>query len=550
MMTSFSDPMMAPQFSFHPAYPPASSVELPPISASDGLDAKYRAEADRISLPMSTASNAFPGLYTNPTQSWYPWGASASANLFDSNRYLPPLDDKDYHAGVTRTQLHSAVSDSFEPDFYDPNDIASPYRSRRASFDFSDSSSASQSVPSSATSSNVHLPLPGTGEPFDTASDDMHRQQQPHSAPSSQPPQYHVSEPHRIGPEGGFSNAFGLMSIEDQNALAHLPRDSLPFFSNLGGIAPHSPNATPMPARQSSHAQQAAYYRDRGMSLPVLQTPGAELRDVWKACVRTPLGLPGPVGLDGPTPNANGANSQQQLQLPTSPSAQRRRVRVSSLPSVTPTTERTCPPLHGLGLGVGQADAPRPGPHGNFDDLQSYQAAVNARSACMHLNLVPRRRGTRPPATNGSPAPPSSAGNDLSGVAGTLGSAASRPSSSQSTSSLAHAFGPPQGLVKPPPLSGASISLPVPSVHGHGLASGSFGDLPRRHPSRESSVASDGTGSSEGEAFRPSFKRLASQTLGPASSKRALVERGAQGAGETVMLTVSDKNGVHTGTDL
>jgi hypothetical protein len=40
-------------------------------------------------------------------------------------------------------------------------------------------------------------------------------------------------------------------------------------------------------------------------------------------------------------------------------------------------------------------------------------------------------------------------------------------------------------------------------------------------------VASDGTGSSEGEVFRPSFKRLPSQTLGPANAKRAQLERDA-----------------------
>jgi hypothetical protein len=45
--------------------------------------------------------------------------------------------------------------------------------------------------------------------------------------------------------------------------------------------------------------------------------------------------------------------------------------------------------------------------------------------------------------------------------------------------------------------------------------------------SRESSVTSDGTASSEGEVFRPSFKRLPSQTLGPANAKRAQLERDA-----------------------
>ena len=551
---SISHPMLSSHFSFNSAYPPSSTSELPPISAAiacDDLDVKYRTDTDlarRISLPTSTGPNVFPGICTSqsqPTQSWYPWveGASGSASLFDSSRYLPPLDDKDYQTGVTRTQLPSAVSDAFEPDFYDPNGIGSAYRSRRPSFDFSDSSSASQSVPSSATSSNVHLPLPGAGEVFDHSSDDVHSQQS-HAIPSSQPSVYPVSGPQRT--EGGFSNAFGHLTIEDQNALAHLSPDGVPFFSNIGMGIPQSPNATPMPARSSSQSQSAAHYRDRGMSLSVLQTPGAELRDAWRAYVRTPLGAPGPIGLDGPTPNATSANSQNQLQMPTSPSGQRRRPRVSSLPSATPTTERAYPPLHGFG--AGQADGPRASLHGNLDDLRSYEEAVNARNASLNFNLVPRRRGTRPPTSNGSPAPPSSASNGVSGTlgAGEVGLIASRPSSASSASSLAHAFGPPQGLVKPPPLSGASISLPVPSVHG--LSGGSFADLPRSLPSRESSVGSDGTGSSDGEALRPSFKRLASQTLGPANSKRALVERGARGAGKTTSLAVPDQNGVHTGT--
>ena len=148
----------------------------------------------------------FPGLYdvsqSQPKQSWYPRreGASSPASLFDSM-----------------------------PDSYDPNDIGSTYRSRRASFDFSDSSNVSQSVPSSATSSNVHLPLPGTRRVFDTTSDNIHGQEQPRFAPSSQPSNYYVLPQH-----------VGSVGIED--------------------IVPYFPNATSRPAQLSSHSQQASLH--------------------------------------------------------------------------------------------------------------------------------------------------------------------------------------------------------------------------------------------------------------------------------------------------
>lgn len=561
-MATSSDSLLSTQFSFNPAYPPASTVDLSSIPVSvaslDVMTDKFRSHTDLLrrgggssSSPSTsvhpastTGANVFSGIYASQSQpGWYSWGdpASGSASLFDASRFLPPLDDKDFPTGVTRAQIPSAVSEVFDPDFYNPNGLGSGYRARRASLDFSDSSSApSQSVPSSATSSSVHLPLPGPGELFDNTSEDVECQRremlvdsQRRDVPCSQPSSYPTSEQPRPTSEGGFSSAFGLMSIEDQNALAQLQSDGVPFFSNVGvgGVVPHSPNATPMPARQASHPQQPGHqpFRDRGMSLSALHTPG-EMREFWKAYVRTPLS--GPAG-DDAAPNTNTSQSQQ-TQMPMSPSSQRRRLRVSSLPSVTPTVERGHPLMNGYGGGHGEGS--RGSLHGNSDDLRSYEAAVNARSAFMNLNLVPRRRGTRPGAS-ASPVPPSVSAENQSTTDMT---ALSRPSSSSSVSSLAHAFGPHQSFVKPPPLSNASISLPVPSVHGHGLDSGSFGNSPRELPSRESSVASDGTGSSEGEVFRPSFKRLASQTLGPANSKRALVERGAGGSGETIAVAVAD----------
>lgn len=569
MATSISDSLLSTQFLFNPAYPSASTVDLSsiPVSASapDVMSDKFRTHTDLLrrgggssSSPSTsihpaatTGNNVFSGTYTSQSQpSWYSWGdpASSSAGLFDASRFLPPLDDKDFPTGVTRPQVPSAVSDTFDPDFYNPNGLGSGFRARRASFDYSDSSSApSHSVPSSATSSSAHLPLPGPGELFDNSLDNVQGQrgdsQHRDAAPSSQPSSYPTSEQQRPTSEGGFSSAFGLMSIEDQNALAQLQPDGVSFFSNVGvgGVMPHSPNATPMPARQGSQSHQPSQqpFRDRGMSLSALQTPG-EMRDVWKAYVRTPLSGPGG---DDTAANTNTSQSQQ-AQMSMSPSSQRRRLRVSSLPSVTPTVERGHPLMNGYA--GGHVEGSRGSMHGNSDDLRSYEAAVNARSASLNLNLVPRRRGTRGGVSR-SPVQPSGSAS-AENLSATDMAALSRPSSSSSVSSLAHAFGPhQQSYVKPPPLSNPSISLPIPSVHGHGLGGGSFGNLPRELPSRESSVASDGTGSSEGEVFRPSFKRLASQTLGPANSKRALVERGAGGGSETIAVTVADGGGLGAG---
>ncbi|EGN99427.1 hypothetical protein SERLA73DRAFT_182398 [Serpula lacrymans var. lacrymans S7.3] len=200
-------------------------------------------------------------------------------------------------------------------------------------------------------------------------------------------------------------------------------------------------------------------------------------------------------------------------------------------------------------MGNGHAGGPGEGTsglrttlHGNAEDLRSYEAAVNARNSAMKLNLVPKRRGTRPSMSASPPVPPSSAGSYINGpgmnanvVPGFDFNNMSRPSSSSSTtSSLANAFGssamrhphphhphagPQMGAqVSAPPMH-ASSSLPPPAVlHTH------------MDGSRESSVVSEeGAASSDGDMMRPSFKRLPSQTLGPANSKRALLARGVEG---------------------
>ncbi|KAF8840937.1 hypothetical protein BDN67DRAFT_967868 [Paxillus ammoniavirescens] len=587
-----------------PAYPPnATSADMAQLSLSMASDAefvgKYRAHAEllRPAGPsmLSTAPGMLPNLYGQhhphgqpPPSNWYgAWGESGGYH---------PMDDTKSFDGLARVHsFASTEAPSFAPDLYGTGLIGSPYRPRRGSLDFSDSSSAtSQSVPSSAASSNVHLPLPGGNEMYDNHSDDMRRHgnnpqmshQRRDSVPTSQPPTYtssapghpHQSQQHSQHSqqhqtqgtgEGGFSSAFGLMSIDDPNVLAGLSSDGVPFFSNVAmDLAPHSPNATPMPTRVQQQLQQG---RDRGVSLSALPTPGGnkeadtrELKDFWKAYMRTPSSGPGPVTLDALS-TSNVPLSQSQM--PQSPSSQRRRVRVSSLPSVTPTMERVHPMVVNGHGGHGEASGMRTTLHGNPDDLRSYEAAVNARSAALKLNLVPRRKVTRPSSSasppvhfDGGPSSGSAVGGSQMDQQGGI----SRPSSSSSVSSLAHAFGVPThhhphppvpNIVKPPPMQGASISLPIPSV-----SSGSSSSLSNSHTvtfgpsssitfgpgSRESSVGSDGTGgsNSDGEMVRPSFKRLPSQTLGPTSSKRVLVSREVgKGVGGD-MVGVKVENGV------
>ncbi|KAF9230717.1 hypothetical protein BU15DRAFT_83278 [Melanogaster broomeanus] len=558
-------------FAFHavPApYPPTSAApdmaHLQLTMSSDAeMASKYRAQAEslrRAGIPtMPGTMPLYAGQQIHQSQPqpghWYGWGESGG---------FPSLDENKSFDGLGRVHSFNADVPSFAPELYDTAVVGSGYRPRRGSLDFSDSSSAtsSHSVPSSATSSSVHLPLPGN-EMYDSRSDDMHRQgHDPHmiqrrdSMSTSQPPSYQShqqsqqpqpQQTHGTG-EGGFSSAFGLMSIDDPNVLAGLSSDGVPFFSNVAmGIAPHSPNATPMPTRLQQQQQQQQS-RDRGMSTSALPTPGLtkdadarELKDAWRTYIRTPSSGPGSAALDLSTTAAP---------LAQSPTGQRRRVRVSSLPSVTPTGERGHPLVAnghgGNGHAHGDASGMRMTLHGNPEDLRSYEAAVNARNAALHLNLVPRRRGTQPSV---SPA----AGSSSSGSAGVEQNGISRPSSSGSVSSLAHAFGVPThhppnpNIVKPPPLQGASISLPISSGSvslSHSVSFGPNQTITFNPPSRESSVASDGTGgsggsNSDGEVFRLSFKRPPSQALGPASSKRACGE-GADGD----LVGVKLENGV------
>ncbi|KAF8987048.1 hypothetical protein BDQ17DRAFT_1435875 [Cyathus striatus] len=145
---------------------------------------------------------------------------------------------------------------------------------------------AGSSVPSSAASSSVHLPLGGEVErPSSSYSNPAQQQQQSHPAAQD------------------FHNAFGAMSLDDPGVLAGLTTDAAPFFSDPFAGSTGDPEATPMPPSGATSKEDKE--GERAM---------------WKEFLRTPL--------SGPN-TSNSIQQQQQAQ-------QQRgaRQRVASLPSV------------------------------------------------------------------------------------------------------------------------------------------------------------------------------------------------------------------------
>ncbi|KAG1894141.1 uncharacterized protein F5891DRAFT_1063493 [Suillus fuscotomentosus] len=493
METSSGDPLYTTPFSFNHVYASsANPVHLPMSLSSDSeIAGRNRAQADLMrhaGAPMLANPQGSPALlpelYTDhnqPSNNWLGWGESTNPGLTTIQTSQPQF---------------ASLDEAFSQNQY-------AYRPRRDSVDYSDGSSASQSMPSSATSSNVHLPL-SAGDMYQGVSEDFQQRM--------------LLDPQRRRDSMSSTSA---PESHDQQSDEHsrVGEDGVPFFSNAAmNMRPHSPNVTPMPPKALSQQQ----LRDRGMSLSALPTPGLGRDDfMWKAFIRTPMSGPQLAGSEVPGT------------MPQSPSS-RRRVRVSSLPSSkTPTVERALP-----GMANGNGEGTRMTLHGNPEDLRSYEAAVNARNASLNLNL-PKRRGTRgnPPASVSSGARGTNRRTDTTHSQLNIGFDlnASRPSSSSSASSLSQAFmshlPPMKGAA--PPMNGVSISLPVPRVSSMGSSSTQSGS---RDGSRESSVASDCTGSSEGEMFRPAFKRLPSQTLGPANAKRAQFEKNGVAEKESIIV--------------
>ncbi|KAL0945239.1 hypothetical protein HGRIS_000752 [Hohenbuehelia grisea] len=586
-MAAISDNPYASQFSF--PYPPptdplASSLAMPP---SDADYAKLRAHADylRRQQPntMPTAGPGVPPVSTslpasmfdprNPNTSWLGWSGDNQMN----GRYLPPLDDSkqqqadsDLHAALARSYGGNPGGSTYTYPPVAPDPYGSSYlgqrrtgHDRHPSADFaSDGSSAS--VPSSATSSNVHLPLDlpqqqqlayhvsleRLREQIDTnltGSDPQDAQVQAHANFLAVHPQQpdggaatraSATQQNGAHNEGGFSSAFGLMSLEDPNVMAGLSADGAPFFSSTGmDMYPGDPDATPMPAKSGSSATSSRTLPTPSAVTPSREAETKELRDFWKQYLRTPL--TGPNGLATPSASLLSGN-------PISPNSGYRRPRVASLPSVkTPTTE-LYNTLHNHAnaastnnAGAGPTSSMRTTLHGNPDDLRSYEAAVLARPAPLQLNLVPKRARGHSTATSpmmGLPTTSEGAtrgGSGPSSIAGStyeLHAGLSRPASSSSTSSLAHAFG-----KAPPPSNNQHVTFAyqvqsAPSQNSPDSAS---------PPSRASTASLE---DSDRDNFRPSFKRLPSQTLGPANAKRAMLDHDEDSDDERHVVTDIDRH--------
>ncbi|GBE90036.1 transcription factor Gf.BMR1 [Sparassis crispa] len=346
------------------------------------------------------------------------------------------------------------------------------------------------SIASSRNSSSVHLPLP----------EHAHQGQQ-------QQQQQQRYEEYRVradgAGEGGFSSAFGLMSLDDPNVLAGLAGDASPFFAALPGAHP-SQHANPNQNQNQGQSQsQSQSQNGGGMATPdflaALKSGGPrednkEMRDFWKMYMRTPPTGPGPgPGLGNANANANGnanGNGASVLALATPTGAVRRHSRVASLPSMKTPPE---PGYAGHGHG-----------HGG-EDLTSYEEAVLARRAPMTLNLVPKRKMTAPAA----------AGFGAGGRSVSAGAGA-------------------------PLVNGGSALANVfvgDGQQGYGVGSHVRGQAPLPPPPHQQSEAGEADGV---PAYRPSFKRLASQTLGPECAKRALLgpagwddeDEGDDGGGE------------------
>ena len=397
-------------------------------------------------------------------------------------------------------------------------------------------------------------------------------------------------------PEGGVWNAFGLMSLDDPIVAAEMSKGES-FFA---------PGALP-----GGGDDMGAFGVGLGMGVGVTgagsgaggtMTPGrdaniAELRDFWKAFMRTPgEKTPGAGGMvNGDTGQQAevgvGGGGQQGNGVVSRPAGPRR-----SLSKMTSLPEIKTPPAHvyggahaqaqgvyhGLGI-AGQlpTDGAGVGGANGREDLRSYEMAVMARQAPTRLTL-PRKRATFPrdkgvvsdgqgqgqqqqrrhlspqvssSSTSSSPllsgsaavavgigsttsgASPSasviSGGSGGEGVGGDGGSGAGSVRSVQSVSGGGGGGADGSGGEESggsaghsPLISRRTQTHPIP--HGHGRECAATGNAnvnvhSRPHDVRHRMHANAHTHARE----RPSFKRLASQTLGPFESKSVKVSHGS-----------------------
>ena len=346
------------------------------------------------------------------------------------------------------------------------------------------------------------------GQPFFDDPSQAHNQQQ-----SSDPEQNHD----------------GLLTVDvgpDMDTPMPLKRDARHINPSSMHQRPATVNGVPGPPGIDGPGTTAGI---GNLPTPSKDADTRELKEVWRQYMRTPLTGPQDAG-----PASNNAEQSPSNSKTASPTSHRRQ-RVSSFPSTrTPMVESkdmSLPPASGLGyhqlpgsrgrensaaMQQGTTSSLRTTLHDD-EDLRSYEAAVLARKTPT-LNLQLKRPMKGKCTTTGSSqqqqnhtvisGPPSA--NDSQNASPQMGFEPSPNSFARqsSSSSLANAFGQ-RGKIS---VSGSSSR----SISGQGGTSS-----PSLPSSRDTSVGAHSTSaSSEGE-LRPSFKRLASQTLGPDNSKRA-----------------------------
>ncbi|KAF8636989.1 hypothetical protein AX17_003118 [Amanita inopinata Kibby_2008] len=479
LVPSMAENLYSQSVAFSHMYPqpPDSSAGLSLVDNPELVAAKYRSQSDVFrrasTLPMNLAVSSaapgaglIPGLYTDPrqpaTSTWMSWGQEAEPHFTSNNINHPEgIHDKNLQANLpqqfmgAQTMLIPSVGDAAYPN---PSAFVA-HRDRRGSLEHSSegSSATSQSVPSSATSSSVHLPMEGISMLHQFPSD------QQGAYPTIVPSTHGRVFPPR-GQEGGFSSAFGLMSLDDPNVLAGVANDAAPFFSNnaMSTLGVDDPNQTPMPPKQP---EQVHSQNQRNTTA---STPSRE------AEIHTDKYGQHQCNPEKPVVEGDGTSSMR-------------------------TT------LHAQG-----------------EDLRSYEAAVLARKAPTQLSLGPRARrnnttGSASQSQGNSPQVPSIQ-VDPNTFKFNYSPVSSRPGSatggSASSSSLAN-------------WSGKLAPVHLAFTHDKLTSTSS-------PPSRESSVSVDesaGSGGSDREGLRPSFKRLPSQTLGPTNAKRTLLSFDGEGHG-------------------
>ena len=480
------------------------------------------------------AAGGEPSLQTHPpTAASSSYQASSAAGPSYQHGALPPATSLYPPA---QTQHHHSRSD-------DMSGSEAEFGSDAGS---TSTGPTSHSMPNSANSSAVHLPLPGFNNLRTRAEMGGKEYDQRYEAQSTGS---HEGE-------GGFSSAFGLMSLDDPNVLAGLSSDGQPFFSGL----PFSPGNTSNGLSLATPTQDLiAQFKSAGGREGM---DSKEMRDFWKMYLKTPLTGPnsgGGIMFPLQTPTGPGAQLGQGMVGGGRPSPTRKHSRVASLPSMKtpplfaderlgsyarPSTGDASQEPH-AGAYQGQAQQQqgynstvRTTLH-DAEDLKSYEQAVLARKAPMNLNLNPKRKGSMASAQAGpsSSSNPAAAGKSksMSPVVPPAAFAHVPSTSLPGSSKIAELLNRPASSSSAGTTASSGSGVSGPSETSTANTSLSQASSSLAHAFGGEQAHSDNQGQGQGAAadaaasymaqqtFRPGFKRLASQTLGPPNAKRALL---------------------------